>query len=390
MGKKLRMPALKMYREDELKRLGKVPAGLCLWLLVGLVIGLLHTPPFAYPAEAEPAENPYTDRLLVKGRILNVRIIRFDADGITYRSEFGKGEITTAYADLKGVASRSAFRIVYGDGKEAVGRLLGFEEGRLLIGDSPTTVIHVPVEGIQVCVQASDYYGSLWTRLKTDYRHWDAQLSLGINYEQGAVEKRKIEFGLSTTRRRRPTRFVFDFRYAYEIQKTVDSPEDTTKDEFDTFVLGEYDFYRKCYVFIRPAAERDIPRLIELRTYPAAGVGYRLIDKERRRLLFPVGIGYVHEKFVDFGDNYYTSAYLGLEGLYEFSNGLVLSGKILYMPDLSDPAENWLFRWLINFSVPIVEPLALRLQIREENDNNPDPAVGDNKFTTSLALIFRF
>ena len=358
--------------------------------LPALAIVLLLLTVLEVRASAEPTEDPATDQITVKGQILNVRIIRFDANGITYRTEFGTGVVTTAYTDLEGVASRAAFRIVYGDDQEAVGRLIGFEGDRLVIGDSPTTIIHVPVEEIQVCVLASDYDESRWTRLKTDYRHWRANLSLGFNYEKGAVQKRKLEFGLSVARRKRPTRFVFDFRYAYEIQQTVDTPEETTKDEFDTFLTGEYDITEKIYLFVRPAAERDIPRLIRLRTYPAAGMGYRLIDSDRRLLFFPVGIGYVKEDFIDFGKNSYTSAYLGLEGLYEFGDGMVLSGTVLYMPDISDPGESWLFRWLIDFTLPIYDPLALRLRIREESDNNPDPAVGDNKFTTSLALIFRF
>ncbi len=373
-----------------MNRSGRINGKIQACIVLGLAVVLLQFFPAVHPVGAQPVEDPPTDRIMVKDQILKVRIIRFDANGITYRSEFGKGVITTTYADLEGVSSRSAFRIVYGDGNEAVGRLLGFEEGRLMIGDSPTTVIHVPVEGIQVCVLAKDYYGSWWTRMNTDYRHWKADLSLGVNYEQGAVEKRKLEFGLSLTRRKRPTRFVFDFRYAFEIQKTVDNPEETTKDEFDTFLLGEYDIYKKQYLFIRPAAERDLPRLIQLRTYPAAGIGYRVIDEERRRLFFPIGIGYVNEDFVGFGTDSYASAYFGVEGLYEFSNGLVLAGNILYMPDISDPGQNWLFRWRIDFSVPIYDPLALRLRVREENDNNPDPAVGDNKFTTTLALVFRF
>ena len=369
---------------------GGVGRRLAAVFLPALAIVLVHLTPLEVRASTEPTRDPATGQIMVKGQILNVRIIRFDADGITYKTEFGKGEVTTAYADLEGVSSRAAFRIVYGDGQEAVGRLLGFRDNRLMIGDSPTTIIHVPVEGIQVCVLARDYYGSWWTRLKTDYRHWRANLSLGINLEKGAVDKRKLEFGLSVARRKRPTRIVFDFRYAYEIQETVDTPEETTKDEFDTFLLGEYDLTKRIYLFVRPAAERDIPRLIRLRTYPSAGVGYRLIDEDRRILFFPVGLGYVNEDFIDFGENSYTSAYLGLEGLYAFENGMELSGKILYMPEITDPGESWLFRWLIDFTLPIYDPLALRLRIRQENDNNPDPAVGDNKLTTSLALIFRF
>ena len=54
------------------------------------------------------------------------------------------------------------------------------------------------------------------------------------------------------------------------------------------------------------------------------------------------------------------------------------------------PWDDYLFRWEANLTIPLVDPLALRLRITDVNDNNPSPDVGNNKFTTTLGLALRF
>jgi hypothetical protein len=355
-----------------------------------LVVFLLIPVRPVYSENPNPDEAQLFDEVKVHGQTLWGRIVRLESQGVIFETLYGTGTITIPYADIVEVKSHETYHIVYGNDQVAIGRLLDIKQDRVLIGESATDIIQVPMQEIAVCLLEKDYQQSFWKRLKTNYRHWKAGFGLGIKYEQGAVDKRKIELGLNTTRRKRPTRFVFDFRYAFETQKTVDKPEETTKEEFNTFLLGEYDFYKNFYLFVRPAAERDIPRLIKRRTYPAAGIGYRLVEKERSFLFLPIGLGYVDETFIGFGTNSYTAAFIGLEGSYEFVNGMILALKILYMPGLDDPSNNWLSRVVGEFTLPIYDPLALKIRVTDENDNNPDPSVGNNKFTTTFALIFRF
>jgi hypothetical protein len=60
------------------------------------------------------------------------------------------------------------------------------------------------------------------------------------------------------------------------------------------------------------------------------------------------------------------------------------------MPGLNDPGEERLFRFDFDFKLPIVDPVALLFRVTNVNDNNPDPEVGDNKFTTFMALSLDF
>ena len=212
-----------------------------------------------------------------------------------------------------------------------------------------------------------------------------------MKFEEGAVDKRRIEPFLRIERLKRPTRFVLDLRYAFEEQKKAeDKSFATTKNEFVGFLLGEYDFSDRFFAFGRPAVDWDRPRDIEFRFYLAAGVGYRLFKKEQNFIQFPVGLGYVYENFDGFGTNSYLSWYIGLGGRYEFGKGVTLDVDLLYMPSITPFADDWLFRSFVDFTVPLFDPIALKLLITEVNDDNPSPGVGNNKVTASLALSLEF
>jgi hypothetical protein len=136
--------------------------------------------------------------------------------------------------------------------------------------------------------------------------------------------------------------------------------------------------------------DRDTPRDIELRVYPAAGVGCRLFQKEQNFIQFPVGFGYVYENFDDFGTNSYFSFYFGINGRYVWANGISLDVDYLYMPSITPFADDWLYRSFVDFTVPLFDPIALKLLLTNVNDDNPSPDVGNNKHTATMALSLEF
>jgi hypothetical protein len=52
--------------------------------------------------------------------------------------------------------------------------------------------------------------------------------------------------------------------------------------------------------------------------------------------------------------------------------------------------DDWLFRSFLDFTVPLFEPIALKLLLANVNGDNPSPDVGNNKFTTTMALSLEF
>ena len=355
-----------------------------------IFLHFLTFPKIVYSSE-EHVENP-NDLVTVHGQTIQGRVVRLGRRGVEFTTIYGEGRITIAYDGLEDIVSQNTFLVFHGKKQLARGWLLGIEEGQLLVGVDRDHARRVPVEEIEIGMSQEDYDSSLWTRLRTGYRYWRGSLGLGYTFEEGGVDKNKTSVGLNLERRKRPTRFVFDFAYAYEIEKTVDSPERTTKNELVTFLQAEYDVKYPVFLFVRPAYEFDKPRNINYRWYPAAGFGYRVFEDPIKRTLFqiPLGIGYVDEDFGNIGTNAFVSWYIGARGSYEFGSGVIAAAEILYMPGIEDPGKDKLFRVRIDFTVPVFDPLALKLIFTDVRDNNPTPEVGENKttFTFALSVVF--
>jgi hypothetical protein len=345
-----------------------------------------------YADASTPEKDQPMDEVTFGGQTLRGRISRLGPTGVEFEPIHAKGKLTIQYEKIEKIVTQNLFIIFYGAEDTMVrGHLLGVEEGRFLIGADRVSAQSIPIDEIIAGISVEDYDGSFWKRQRIEYRHWRASLALGMKFEEGAVDKRKIEPFLRIERLKKPTRYVLNLRYAFEDQKRADEKSFvTTKDEFVGFIFGEYDFTDHFFGWGRPAMDWDTPRDIDLRVYPAAGIGYRLFHKEQNYIQIPVGFGYVNENFDGFGTNDYFSWYFGIGGRYEFTKGIYIDVDILYMPSIAPLADDWLFRGFLDFTVPVFEPLALKILLANVNDDNPSPDVGNNKFTATMALSLEF
>ena len=360
-----------------------------------LVLLFVPTPP-VYCELARSVKDKAEDQIIVQGQKLRGRIIRLNPTDVEFNTVYGQGTLLITYDSIENIVSQNIYRIIYKDNEIAIGRLLGIQDGKLLVGIDTSSATHVPVAEILTGISEKAYTTSrrtrLQTRLRTRYRYWQGSFDIGYRYETGAVDKDKIELGLNLERRKKPTRFVLDLIYAFEKQRVGENPAITTKDEFIGFLQAEHDIRQRLFVFIRPAYEFDKPRNIVYRWYPGAGIGYKIAENQTKGtfLSVPLGIGYVDENFGNIGTNSYVSWYLGFEGRYEFGQGIIMTAGLLLMPGISNPREDRLLRADFNLTVPIYDPIKLKLRLRDIRDNNPTPEVGNNKFTASLALSIGF
>jgi hypothetical protein len=347
--------------------------------------------PIIIVPQATPAEKKsFSDIIVVKEAKLFGNINKLDSDGIEFETIYGQGTIIIPYIDIESIKSLREFRFILESGEDVQCRILALKGTCLFVDDYQSEERCLKYDEIRTGVPEEEFNRSFWTRFRYRYPYWSGSLDMGLNFEKGGTDKKKIELGFVANRRRRPTRFLLNGRYAYEVQGTTDNPEVTTKDEFRIFLLGEYDIAASWFLFLLPAAEWDVPRGIELRMYPAAGIGYRLSETTNSLLQFMVGPAYVWEEFTVFGENDYTSLFLGCEGRYQFRTGISIGGHIYYYPDITGPGDNWLFRTELDLTIPLYGPLAMLVRFNEVYDNNPEPNVGNNKFTTLVGLAVKF
>ncbi len=355
------------------------------WL--ALVLGLVLAPTYV---AAEPPDAP--DEITVKGQTLRGKIVRMGSETVEFKTIYGDGTLRIPLEDIEDVQTLEPFRVYFGDYDETTGgNLVGVREGMLLVGDTPDDAITVSLDEIRFGVSQPEYEASFLNRLRSDFRHWNAELELSLNFEEGAVDKVKFRVGGRITRRRDPFRLRIQYTYAFDEQKRREDPRQTTKDEFGGLVLAEYTIWKKLFAFGLMGGEFDRPRRIQARLFPTGGVGYRLYDSERAQLSPRFGFGWVYNEYSDpVDDRNFAALHLGIEGSYEFKGGSLLRGEAAYWPDLTDPGDDWLFRSELSFTVPVWDPISVRGTIININDNNPTRDTGNNKFETLFGVVLSF
>lgn len=356
---------------------------------VALALSLIA---LAWLAPSADAVEEYPDEIVFAGNRLYGEVQGFGAQEIEFKVHDAGGTLSIPYEAVSLLRTRRVFRVYLGDGSMAMGRLLGIKEGNLLVGDDVATVERLPLSEIDWVIRENRYRESFPKRLRTYFRYWTTDVQFGVRFDDGAVEKTKVEVATDIERNKGPTHLLFDLYYAFETQRTLPDPQTTTKDELNANLLGKYEILHRLFLFGLPAAGWDRPRNVALRTYPTGGLGYWLFDGERFRLNLRGGFGYVYEEFS--GSEPQTKSYavghIGLESTVLFPYDIELGLQSVYMPGISNPGDDWLFRTRATLRVPVYGPLSLNIAIREVNDDNPTPDTGDNKITTTWAFGLRF
>lgn len=348
-----------------------------------------ETPPEGEPKkEAEPAY----DEVVVKGVKLQGHIVSFKEKSLEFETIYGKGVLQIYYTDLTQIKTHGSYRFIQTDGKSVTGRVAQISSRDMVVATKKGDVELIKPENIERVVQDVDTSKTFINRIRNQFPFTTMKFDLGWNLEAGANQKIEIEGGINIERRKAPTRIVLDVRAAYDTDQdgAEGSKPVVTKDEYRAYLIGEYDLNGPKYAFVFPAAERDAMRNIIMRAYPAIGMGYRLAQTGKLKFQVQAGVAYVYEDFIDYPDNEYWALHIGFEGGYDFTSNLSTTWKTYYYPGVEDYTKNWLFRTELAFAAKITQALSLNLRFTDTLDNTPDPSVGDNKFTTTLNLVFTF
>jgi len=349
------------------------------------------TPEAGAPAATPAPAQPEYDEIIVKGAKLQGHVVSFGEKSIMFETIYGKGEIEIIYEDIQGFSTLNSFRFIERDGDSIRGRVAQVSSRDLVVANKAGEVKLLKPADIERVVPEVTPDSTTVDKLHYKFPFTTVKFDLGWNLEAGAVKKVEFSGGLNVERRKAPTRYVLDFRAAYEEdQKGEGDPGTVTKDEYRGSLIGEYDLEGQKYAFAFPAAERDATRNILIRAYPSVGMGYRLAETKKLRFQVQAGVAYVYEEFIDYPDNEYFALHVGFEGGYDFTKNYGVTWKTYYYPGLEDYTKNWLFRTELVFDAKITQALSLNLRLADTLDNTPAPDVGDNKFTTTLSLLFTF
>ena len=339
------------------------------------------------PAPAPPAY----DEIVVKGTTLQGHVLDFSEKSITFETIYGTGKIEIAYTDIEQFKTQNSFRFIQRDGESVRGRVAQLSTRDLVVAEHSGEVKLMKPADLERVIPEVGTSSSFTDKMHNIFPFTKVKFDFGWNLESGAVNTVEISGGLNVERRKTPTRLVLDVRAAYEYDEATETaPSKVSKDEYRASLIYEYDLTGPRYAFAFPIAERDATRNIVVRAYPSAGVGYRLAETGKLRFQVQAGLAYVYEDFIDYPDNEYAALHVGFEGGYQFTQNYGVTWKTYYYPGLEDYTLNWLFRTEMIFDARLTKAFSLNLRLTDTLDNTPAPDVGDNKFTTTLSLLFTF
>ncbi len=323
------------------------------------------------------------DEVTVKGVVLRGSIIEVTAESIVFETEYGEGSITIPFDTIDALVTEGSFLILYGDDGEISGRLLGVREGRLLVGTEPINLDTI-VRG------SSDTDLSGYDRFRNDFRHWHAELSLGIGYKASTTDEVDVAVGFRVERIKNPARLLAEINWIYENEKKNNQDRSTTDNEIRGLVKAEHRFSERWFGYTSHDGEYDELDNLSLRYVGKVGPGYWLLKNDDYYWQIESGIGYAYDRFFGGDREEFAALPIGTEAMVKLPGGATFRARADYLPSLQDWTGDYLLRADASLTVPIDKSLSLKASILETYDSTPDPGSEKNelKFLFGLALHF--
>ncbi len=330
----------------------------------------------------------------LSGKVRGLASVAVDDDttlpGIAFETDYGKGSVLIPFANIEKLVTNDEFHVLYGDDAEAVGRLLGISEGRLLVGDSDATATRVDVASIHSIVGKEAYEGSTLAQLKSRYRHWAVAVDAGFSLTEATTDQRSFGAGLKAERRKAPTRFVASLGSRYGTQSRRGGAKTYTDDLLKGTLKLEYDLTERLFAYGQGEATYDGIQRLSLRAVPEAGLGYRLYKSPTAFLQVQSGGAWVYERYFGGTEDRNFSLAFGAEAGAKLPGGSVFSWTAGYLPAVEDFTGDYLLRTEATLLVPMYSYLSARFAVADDYDSTPAPDTNANRFSTTagIALVF--
>lgn len=332
------------------------------------------------------APSVWADEVTSKGTKVRGKVKRLTSSAVALEPEYGEGEILMKWKDVEGLTTDGAFYVQYGEDEEIVAPVRGKRGQAIRVGDEeldPTT-IHA---GTPVGPD-----GPTWKqRLRGRWRHWHGNFDLGFNYQQSTIDTTGLVVGFYTTRSKAPTRLILAASYRYHSAKERNEQSERLEDAIWGLVRGEYDFSERLYGFASTDVKYDTIERLRIRSVPKAGAGYTIYREdgdEKRQSFLNVegGGGWVHQRFVGGDEDNYFAVAFGVVAGYSLPYGSQFDWRFDYLPAIDDWTDQYLLRHTASLSVPMFDPISVKLSLVDDYNNKPAPNAASNSLYLTVGL----
>jgi hypothetical protein len=330
------------------------------------------------------------DEIVVQGDTLRGTVVTVTAKTVVFETKYGKGNIEIPIEQVQRITTEKEYVFAHGDDATTQGRILGVEEGVVLVGPEGSEPVRVPATEIQLVQSREEYDASPLAAAKTTLRYWSGNLDLGFSTTQSTVDSTSFGAGLGVKRTKDPTRFSFDSGYTYGTQKKRGETQTKLSDQLFGKVREEYDLFDSTFAYGNGWLEYNGIQRLSVRGIPEAGLGYKFWKSgEKDSTDFfagTVGGSWVYEKFFGGLDQDYFAISFGLQAQVPLPYGSKFTGSVSYLPSVSDFQNDFLIKSEAALLFPVYKQLSLKFSIADDYDNTPAPGTSFNYMTTLIGL----
>lgn len=311
------------------------------------------------------------------------------ADG-SYRfaTDFA-GELEIPRDRVVGVATDDPHTVTLEDGDEVAVRLVYDQiEGQRLVSER-FGARGLPPQGIAAVRDLGAPDPALVAaREKLARDPWSGRFAFGLAGASGNSDSRSINTRAEALRETNGDRLNLSLRL---FRQRDDG--DKTADETVGRARLERDFTERFFLFGETEAERDKLENIDLRFRATLGPGYFFLRGDEHELKGRLGFGYLHETFVDGGNESGMVVTFGYDYLLVLRDWFRFTHQFTVIPRVDDrPSENFRVDSLLGGEFPLGDGSLWRLRAEygHQYHNNPEPGIEDLDTTYLLNIVRDF
>ena len=335
-------------------------------------------------------ERARADEIVVQGDRLRGTVVTVTSTTVVFETRYGKGNLEIPIEEVESLVTEKEYVFAHGDDGLTEGRIVGVEEGVVLVGPGDTEPARIPTGDIHLVQSRTELDESPLAAAKSRLRYWSGYLDLGFSLTQSTVDSTQLGVGLGARRDRGPSRLAFDSSFLYGTQQKRGELETKLADQLLGNVRQEYDVSERFFGYGNGYTEYNAIQRLSIRAIPEAGVGYKIWKSDEKDspdfFAGTVGGSWVYERFFGGLDQDYPAISFGLQARVPLPYGSSFTGRVNYLPSVSDFQNDFLIRSEAALLLPLYKQLSFKLSVADDYDNTPAPGTSFNYLTTQIGL----
>ena len=342
------------------------------------------------------ADAEIKDTIVVRGMVLYGQVTKFGPERLSFKLLYSEGVNHIKYEDIESINTEYTYHISF-KRMDIEGRIVGIDDKKYIQVQEGENSRTIKIADIDNFVMSATDDASFENRIRNKFPYTKGKIYVGLENESGSNNKNNVDVQLDLRHKQAEHEILFAVDYQFETTKTADTPKVESEDELLASLFYRNHFENNQYYYAGIMGDYDRPRHIKDRYIPAIGYGYRFRYDKSKWIEPSIGLAYATTKYTEetYSDKNFAAWAFGLEGAYNiediaYINSLIIDGRLLYFPKITDMNADWISRANLNFTIPLFDFFSVKLAFGWINDSNPDPDVGNNKQTTKLLFGLDF